>query len=774
MALGDRLGGKVRSAVRRARRDGPLDIVFVLFNADGMGGTARSGIEQANALLALGEGHRVRILSVWRSGDATHYPLADGLEVTYLVDVRRERATAVAGRHPDELAERESVIVPRSWDALYNGLTDATMREALGSIDADVLVTTTPELLAVVAQLAPADVALVHQEHRASSARVNDLGALLEFAPRADIVVSLTESMSRWLAGRLGGAAPELLVIPNPLPGTPQARSPLDQKTFVTAGRLAPEKQFEHLVDAFWRIHEEIPGWTLTIWGDGPRADNLAAQVRKLGLEDRVLLPGSTAGPRRRVGEGQRGRARLARRGLPARAAGGDVGGRATGVVRLPLRPARDDHPRRRRPARAARVEGRDGRGDAADRHRRRPARAPRRRRADPLRALGRPAARPAVGRHVPPRGRAPRRPAGAPPGAARPATGAAGRPSRDLVRGRHHPRRGAYDDPAGAHLRRCDDRGRLVRDAGARPRPAPGGRRAVVAPRRLPRRPRRGVRPRLAVGPRPGRARLARAARHGRGDDRRAVAHPHRLALPRAVADARRARRRARRGRRGRRAVLGGVARGRPARARPQPVRRPRPGRHPAHDDRRRGRRRADARGDGPADRRRRPLRRRRRLHLGRRRRRGVAGRPRPADRRDRRHARASAPAARSATRAATSSATRCAASTSSPRGCAGSTSSPPARCRRGSTRRTTASGSSTTATSSRPRRCRPSARTPSRPGCTPSPTWPTTSSTSTTTSSSAGRDARSTSSPPAGSTPPSSPTTAPSACPAPTTGPT
>ncbi len=294
MALTDRLGGKVRAAVRRTRRDGPLDIVFVLFNADGMGGTARSGIEQANALLGLGEGHRVRILSVTRSGASTHYRLADGLEVTYLVDVRGERPVAVSGTHPAELAERESVVVPRSWDALFNGLTDATLREALGAIDADVLVTTTPELLAVVAQLAPAGVALVHQEHRASSSRVNDLGALLQFAPRADVVVSLTESMSRWLAGRLGGAAPELQVIPNPLPSHPQARSPLDQRTFVTAGRLAPEKQFEHVVDAFWRIHEQLPGWTLRIWGDGPRADNLAAQVRKLGLEDRVELPGST------------------------------------------------------------------------------------------------------------------------------------------------------------------------------------------------------------------------------------------------------------------------------------------------------------------------------------------------------------------------------------------------------------------------------------------------------------------------------------------------
>ena len=296
--VGDTLGGKVRgkvgAALRRGRTTGPLDVVLVLFNADGMGGTARSGIAQANALLALGEGHRVRILSVTRSADRTHYPLADGLEVTYLVDVRAGRHVPVSGEHPPELAERESLLVPRSWDPSFSALTDATLREHLGRLRADVVVTTTPELLAVVAQLAPQDVALVHQEHRASSRRVNDLGALLEFAPRADVVVSLTESMSRWLAGRLGGAAPELLVVPNPLPQEPQPRSALDQRTFVTAGRLAPEKQFEHVVDAFARIAEDLPGWTLRIWGDGPRGDNLAAQVRKLGLGDRVELPGTT------------------------------------------------------------------------------------------------------------------------------------------------------------------------------------------------------------------------------------------------------------------------------------------------------------------------------------------------------------------------------------------------------------------------------------------------------------------------------------------------
>ena len=197
--------------MRRTRRDGPLDIVFVLFNADGMGGTARSGIAQANALLSLGEGHRVRILSVTRSGAHTHYPLTDGLEVTYLVDVRGERPTAVSGQPPTELAhelaQRESTLVPRSWDALFNGLTDATLRDAPRQRrrrrprDDDTRAARRRR------PAAPADVALVHQEHRASSSRVNDMGALLEFAPRADIV-GLADRVDVALAAPVGSAEP--------------------------------------------------------------------------------------------------------------------------------------------------------------------------------------------------------------------------------------------------------------------------------------------------------------------------------------------------------------------------------------------------------------------------------------------------------------------------------------------------------------------------------------------------------------------------------------
>ena len=62
----------------------------------------------------------------------------------------------------------------------------------------------------------------------------------------------------------------------------------------VSAGRLVPEKQFEHVIDAFAQVCDELPGWTLRIWGDGPRRAALAGLVRKRGLEDRVELPGAT------------------------------------------------------------------------------------------------------------------------------------------------------------------------------------------------------------------------------------------------------------------------------------------------------------------------------------------------------------------------------------------------------------------------------------------------------------------------------------------------
>jgi GalNAc-alpha-(1->4)-GalNAc-alpha-(1->3)-diNAcBac-PP-undecaprenol alpha-1,4-N-acetyl-D-galactosaminyltransferase len=62
--------------------------------------------------------------------------------------------------------------------------------------------------------------------------------------------------------------------------------------TVLAVGRLAPEKGFDLLIDAFARVAPVHPAWRLVILGEGAERSRLSAAIRERGLGDRVLLPG--------------------------------------------------------------------------------------------------------------------------------------------------------------------------------------------------------------------------------------------------------------------------------------------------------------------------------------------------------------------------------------------------------------------------------------------------------------------------------------------------
>jgi len=62
------------------------------------------------------------------------------------------------------------------------------------------------------------------------------------------------------------------------------------------AGRLEPQKDFANLLEAFKRVREQRP-CRLAILGEGPLRGELEEQVRALGLEDCVSLPGWVENP---------------------------------------------------------------------------------------------------------------------------------------------------------------------------------------------------------------------------------------------------------------------------------------------------------------------------------------------------------------------------------------------------------------------------------------------------------------------------------------------
>ena len=68
-------------------------------------------------------------------------------------------------------------------------------------------------------------------------------------------------------------------------------------KRLLAMGRLGPEKGFDLLVDAFARVADAHPDWSLTILGEGDERGRLETLVRRLRLDGRVALPGRAADP---------------------------------------------------------------------------------------------------------------------------------------------------------------------------------------------------------------------------------------------------------------------------------------------------------------------------------------------------------------------------------------------------------------------------------------------------------------------------------------------
>ena len=66
------------------------------------------------------------------------------------------------------------------------------------------------------------------------------------------------------------------------------------EKIIVTTGRLNKHKNHSLLICAFKRIVAFFPDYRIIIYGEGPERLNDEILIRKLGLQEYVLLPGTT------------------------------------------------------------------------------------------------------------------------------------------------------------------------------------------------------------------------------------------------------------------------------------------------------------------------------------------------------------------------------------------------------------------------------------------------------------------------------------------------
>ena len=115
----------------------------------------------------------------------------------------------------------------------------------------------------------------------------------------ADCVVMQTERSRHYFSDKI---QKRIQVIANPLTIPPEAAMPRqesdsEEKRIMALGSLRSEKGFDLLINAFAKSANQHPEWTLNIWGEGGLRETLEAQVRSLGMEGRIHLPGQTRQP---------------------------------------------------------------------------------------------------------------------------------------------------------------------------------------------------------------------------------------------------------------------------------------------------------------------------------------------------------------------------------------------------------------------------------------------------------------------------------------------
>ncbi|HWS17172.1 MAG TPA: glycosyltransferase family 4 protein, partial [Candidatus Elarobacter sp.] len=118
--------------------------------------------------------------------------------------------------------------------------------------------------------------------------------------PFAAALVCPTSAMAALFQQEIKVAA---YTIPNPVEPPPASYldkpkgGNSDARTIIAMGRLAPEKGFDFLLEAFARVAGRHPEWSIKVLGKGPLKDELEAKTESLGLKGRVRFEGAVSDP---------------------------------------------------------------------------------------------------------------------------------------------------------------------------------------------------------------------------------------------------------------------------------------------------------------------------------------------------------------------------------------------------------------------------------------------------------------------------------------------
>lgn len=266
-----------------------MKVSFLIHTIYGIGGTIRTTLNLAEELAGR---HEVEIVSVFRHRDVPLFAIDPRITVVPLIDTRPKSPTNES-KHPEHLKPATAFPEAEARYKEYSALTDERVRAHYADSDADVVIGTRPGLVAYVARFSPENAVLIGQEHMTHNHHKPELRAELEpYLRKIDAFVTVSEGDAASWREHLPLPDTRVLAIPNSVPEPVVAPSDTSGTTIMAAGRLATEKQYHVLIDAFAKVVAQRPEWRLRICGWGPRKEHLRKKIDKMRLNNSVQLMG--------------------------------------------------------------------------------------------------------------------------------------------------------------------------------------------------------------------------------------------------------------------------------------------------------------------------------------------------------------------------------------------------------------------------------------------------------------------------------------------------
>ncbi len=185
-------------------------------------------------------------------------------------------------------------MVERRWDERFHRLADIEVEYALHNLDADVLVVTSPALLAYAARFAPPHTMTVYYGTTAPETGGPRVEPLLRHITRCD-AVALPRARSReWFTETFGQGVPPLVDIPPFLGDGFRPRSTLQTRMVLLVARLEKQSGVAEALAAWAKVLEHQPTWTLRVIGDGPLGRSLVGKRDQMAMQGSVQFVGET------------------------------------------------------------------------------------------------------------------------------------------------------------------------------------------------------------------------------------------------------------------------------------------------------------------------------------------------------------------------------------------------------------------------------------------------------------------------------------------------